>query len=69
MNNGSRDRRRWLARLGFSFLIIALWLFWIGYQGSTHHTLSGARILLCYVAAFLGFSLFLWGTRERHRRE
>jgi hypothetical protein len=69
MNNGLWDRRRWLARLSFSFLIIALWLFWIGYQGSTHHTLNGGRIMLCYVAAFLAFSLFLWGVRERHRGE
>ena len=67
MNNGLWDRRRWLARLSFSFLIIALWLFWIGHQGSIHHTLGGGRIMLCYVAAFLAFSLFLWGTRERHR--
>ena len=69
MNNGLWNRRRWLARLSFPFLIIALWLFWIGYQGATHHTLSSGRISLSYVAAFLGFSLFLWGTRERHRRD
>jgi len=67
MNNGFWTRRRWLARLSFSFLIIAGWLFWTGYQGGVNHTLSPGRSTLCYVAGFMALSLFFMGTRERHR--
>lgn len=67
MKNGLWTSRRWLARLSFSFLILALWIFWLGYQGSRQHTLSPGRVTLCYVAGFMGLALFLMGTRERHR--
>ena len=69
MENGFWSRRRWLARLSPSFLIIAAWVLWIAYQGNKNHTLSPSRLILCYVAAFCGISLFFWGTLERHRGE
>jgi hypothetical protein len=67
MENGFGSRGRWLSRLSVSFLIVAAWLFWLGYQGMKSHTFSQGRVVLCYVSAFLAFSLFLLGTRERHR--
>jgi hypothetical protein len=58
------SRRRWLARLSFSFLIVAVYLVWTG----THHPEFGqGRRMLFYVGAALAFVLFLMGTRERHR--
>jgi type VI protein secretion system component VasK len=69
MKNGLWTSRRWLARLSFSFFIIALWLLWHGYQGARQHTISSGRATLCYVAAFMALSLFLMGVRERHREE
>jgi hypothetical protein len=67
MENSFWSRRRWLSRLSVSFLIVAAWLFYLGYQGGKNHTFSQGRIVLCYISAFLSFSLFLLGTRERHR--
>ncbi|HWE92739.1 MAG TPA: hypothetical protein VG269_02090 [Tepidisphaeraceae bacterium] len=61
------SRRRWLARLSLSFLIVACWLVYTGFQGEQHHTFSRGRVILCYVAAMLAFVLFVMGTRERHR--
>ncbi len=62
-----RPGRRWLARLSFSFLIIALFLAYTGYKGGKEHTLSEGRVMFYYVASMLAFALFLMGTRERHR--
>ncbi|MDB5353953.1 MAG: hypothetical protein JWN24_406 [Phycisphaerales bacterium] len=72
MENQERDRdlwsrRRWLARLSLSFLIIGLWLAYTGFRGAQTHALSHGRVILCYVAAMLAFVLFAMGTRERHR--
>lgn len=61
------SRRRWLARLSLSFLIIACWLVYTGFHGAQTHTFSRGRVILCYVAAMLAFVLFVMGTRERHR--
>ena len=57
-------RRRWLARLSFSFLIVAVYLAYTGYH---HPELGQGRKILFYVGAMLAFVLFLLGTRERHR--
>jgi len=69
MKNEVWSRRRWLARLSMSFLILAGLLFWLGYQGTRQHTMSSGRVTLCYVSAFLAMSLFFMGTREKHRRD
>jgi len=61
------SRRRWLARLAFSFLIVAACLAYTGYRGAQNQSLSHERVVLCYVSAMLAFSLFLMGTREKHR--
>jgi hypothetical protein len=67
MENPFWSGRRWLGRLSFSFLIVSLWLIWLGYHGVHDRTMSQGRVTLCYIAAFMAFSLFLMGTRERHR--
>lgn len=64
------SRRRWLARLTFSFLIIAGVLAWQAIQ--THRTAPDAerwRAWLYAVAAGLGFMLFVAGLRARHAAE
>jgi heme A synthase len=65
--NNFWSRRRWLARLSFSFLILAVFLGYTAYRGAQNHDLSHGRIALHLVAAALAFSLFLMGTREKHR--
>jgi hypothetical protein len=67
-DNNFWSRRRWLARFAFSFLLIAFYLGYVGYQGALNHTLSRNRVILLYFAAMLSFVLFVMGTRERHRR-
>ncbi|MDB5174712.1 MAG: hypothetical protein JWN51_3485 [Phycisphaerales bacterium] len=66
-DNDLWSRRRWLARLSLSFLIIGLWLAYTGFRGAQTHAFSHGRVMLCYVAAMLAFVLFAMGTRERHR--
>jgi uncharacterized membrane protein YtjA (UPF0391 family) len=66
-DNRPWSRRRWLARLSFSFLIISIFLAYTGYRGAQDHTLGHGRILLCYFASMVAFVLFLMGARERHR--
>jgi hypothetical protein len=59
---------RWLARLAFSFLILAGLLIYQGYREMT--TLARPlwwRIGLYLVAAGLGLGLAAKGVRERHR--
>ena len=65
--DGLWSRRRWLARLSFSFLIVAVYLAYTAYRGAENHQLSLPRTVLFSVGAFLAFVLFLMGTRERHR--
>ena len=61
--------RRWLARLSFTFLVIAFFLGWEGYKlysaGDDHP--AGWRPLLYLVAAALSAVLAFTGLRERHR--
>ena len=58
------SRQRWLARFSFSFLIVAVYL---AYTGFNHPELGQGRKILYYAGAALAFGLFLMGTRERHR--
>jgi hypothetical protein len=61
--------RKWLARLGFSCLILAAVLAWEGYQ--TQIGRRGAaprwRVGACYAGAVVLFGAGMWGVRERHR--
>ena len=66
-DNGFWSGRRWLARLSFSFLIIAAFLAYSGYKGAHDHSLSQGRVVLDYLCAMLAFVLFLAGVRARHR--
>ena len=62
------DVNRWLARLAFSFLILAGFLVWQGYREMT--TLANPawwRIGLYFVAAGVSVGLGVRGIRERHR--
>lgn len=61
--------RPWLARLSFSFFIIAAFLAWHVYQVVHGHAppQSHAIIFLELVAAVLAFVLGILGIRERHR--
>lgn len=61
--------RRWLARLSFSFFVIAFVLAWEAYKavGRDGAQGAGARATLCVIGAALTFSLGLAGVRERHR--
>lgn len=62
--------RRWLARLSFSFLILAFFLAWEGYKrfkaagGS-----ADGKTTLDFVAAAMSAVLAFTGLRERHRPE
>jgi hypothetical protein len=61
--------RKWLARLGFSFILLAAVFAWEGYRigrgdrGPGHE----GRMYACYAAAALCFGLGLRGVHERHR--
>ncbi|HEY7120455.1 MAG TPA: hypothetical protein VH475_27980 [Tepidisphaeraceae bacterium] len=59
---------RWLARLAFSFLILAGLLLWQGYRELTMfaHPSTG-RIALYFIAAGISIGLAFRGIRERHR--
>ena len=62
--------RRWLARLSFSFLVIAFFLAWEGYkryQAGGGHA-ADLRTLLYWFAAVLSTVLAFVGISERHRR-
>jgi len=63
--------RRWLARLTFSFLIIACVLLWTGYKdltGDETHPRRPVRALACFIAGGACLALASAGMRERHRR-
>ena len=61
---------RWLARLAFSFLILAALLAWTGYKELTTRTHpSKVRVGLHFLAAGVSVGLAARGFRERHRRE
>lgn len=61
--------RKWLARLGFSFLILAAVLAWEGYQAQTGRlgNVPPWRATACYLGAAVLFGVGLRGVRERHR--
>lgn len=59
--------RRWLARLSFSFLVLAGCLVWTAYRGGQTQELSTSRITIFYALSIVSLVLFLLGTRERHR--
>jgi hypothetical protein len=61
--------RRWLARLGFSLIVIAAVLAWEIHKGTQNGTLSGVKQGLYVAAAILCFSLGAAGMKERHRRD
>ena len=68
-NDLHRITRRWLARLSFSFLIIAFFLAWEGYK---RYQATGSQgidwhILLYWFAAALSVVLAFVGISERHR--
>jgi hypothetical protein len=61
---------RWLARLAFSFLILALLLIYQAYREMTTMAAPNRwRIALYFVAAGISFGLSARGVRERHRRD
>ena len=66
MENGFWSRRRWLARLSTSFLIIAVWLAYVAWKGQQTHALHQGQILLCYGGAAVCFAMFIMGVRARH---
>jgi hypothetical protein len=55
--------RRWLARLTFSFIILAAWLVW---EGRKAHE-RGANATGYYIGAALLAGAAMAGMRERHR--
>ncbi len=61
---------RWLARLSFSFFIIAFVLFWYDYQFTQNNPpASVATRILYLLAAIACMVLGLIGTRIRHRED
>jgi hypothetical protein len=61
----------WLARLSFSFIIIAAVLFYQAYKlsGAGGDTTDPWRLALYYAGAGLSLGLGLAGVRARHRGE
>jgi hypothetical protein len=59
--------RRWLARLAFSFFVIAAVLAWEAYKASARG--ASARASLCALGAAAAAGLGFLGVRERHRPE
>lgn len=55
--------RRWLARLAFSFVILAAWLVWEGRK----RVERGESAAVHYVGAGLLTGAAMAGFRERHR--
>jgi cytochrome c oxidase assembly factor CtaG len=65
------NTQRWLARLSFSFFIIAAVLFWEIYKISegARGTVAGWRIGLYLVGCMLAITMGILGVRARHRSE
>ena len=57
--------QRWLARLAFSFIVIAILLAWSGRQAARRGESPTSRYAVAAVFAAAG----VIGLRERHRRE
>jgi hypothetical protein len=61
---------RWLARLAFSFLVLAALLAWTGYKElTTRSHPNNLRVALHFVAAGISLGLAARGFKERHRRD
>jgi hypothetical protein len=61
---------RWLARLAFSFLVLAAFLAWTGYKElTTRPHPNKVRVGFHFVAAGISAGLAVRGFRERHRRD
>lgn len=61
---------RWLARLAFSFLVLAALLAWTGYKELTIRTApSKLRVGLYFVGAGMSLGVAARGFHERHRGE
>ena len=60
--------RRWLARLGFSFVVLAFVLFWSAYQRSKTEATS-ARVILYVMGGAACAAAGMAGVRERHRTD
>ena len=58
--------RPWLARLGFSFVVLAFVLFWSAYQRTKTEGTS-ARVVLYTLLGAACAAAGLAGVRERHR--
>lgn len=58
--------QRWLARLAFSFFILAAVLFWEAYQQWQRGAGRTAPLVDVVLAVAL-VGMGAWGTRERHR--
>jgi len=62
--------KRWLARLAFSFLILAGLLAWSGYKELTNGGRPDkVRVGLYFVAAGMSIGLAMRGFKERHGGE
>ena len=59
--------RQWLARLGFSLIVLACVLAWEGYQASLRQA-EPWRVWASYLGAAACLGVGLAGVRERHRR-
>ncbi len=61
--------RRWLARLAFSFMVLAAALAWEGHRARRGDRGPGQawKAYACFAGAALCFGLGLRGVRERHR--
>ena len=61
--------RKWLARLSFSFFILAGVLFWDAYRATrgTGRPLSRTQINARFVGVVVFLALGMTGTRERHK--
>ena len=66
-----KSPRKWLARLSFSFMLVAAVLAWEGYKSlrGDRGEVSDTRVALCFVGAAIGFALGFAGARERHRQD
>jgi hypothetical protein len=61
---------RWLARLSFSFLILAGFLFWEGYREMTRvGGATGWRVGLYFIGGGISLGLALRGAHERHKND
>jgi hypothetical protein len=65
------QRRQWLERLAFSFIVIALVLIWEMYKSLSGRgvPLSQGRLVLYLVAAAMCIAMGVTGIRSRHRRQ